>query len=169
LLVEPLGSYSNHHYCPIALFQPSDEFVLSGKVTSPIIEQWDAAQLIVWADTANWAKLYLEKTHYMKPIVGSFVTNGLSEDYNSAIPDRTDIYLQLAKVGKAIFFYYSENGNDWIFVQAFHFKPSNIMIGFSCESTFNENGNKATFSEIKYEERKLNDILKGFSLTRKYF
>jgi len=43
------------------------------------------------------------------------------------------------------------------------------MIGFSCKSTFNENGNKATFSEIKYEERKLNDILMGFSLTMKVF
>jgi len=114
LSVEPLGSYSNHHDCPIAFFQPSDEFFLSGKVTSPNIEHWDAAQLTVWADTANWAKLYLEKTHYMKPIVGSIVTNGLSDDCNSAIFNRTDIYLQLAKVGKAIFLFYSENDHDWI-------------------------------------------------------
>lgn len=162
LFSSPLGDYSNNHSCPIFQFQPSDEFVLSAKVSTPMENQWDAAQLVVWCDSANWAKLYLEKTHYFKPIVGSIVTRNFSDDCNSEILEKPEIFLQIAKIEDCIFFYYSQDGINWIFTRAFNFfheKP--IKIGFSCESTFNEKGNSAKFSKIKYTEKKLDDIFSG--------
>ena len=161
LFSSPFGD-SRSTSCPILLFDPSSEFTLSANLTSKLESQWDAAQIVVWQDSANWAKLYLEKTHYGKPIVGSIVNKGTSDDCNSAILDKAEIFLQVAKINNCCFFYYSHDGINWTFCRAFQlFDKTPLCIGFSCESSFSEHGTTATFSHIRYKETKPEDIFNG--------
>lgn len=148
--------------CPILLFEPSREFTLNARLVSDFESQWDAAQIVVWQDSANWAKVYLEKAHYGKPVVGSIVNKGTSDDCNSAILDKPEIFLQVAKVNNSCFFYYSQDGKSWVFSRAFKlFDKAPLWIGFSCESSFNEQGTTATFSHIRYREGKIQDMFNG--------
>lgn len=161
LFSSPFGDFQSSS-CPMLLFEPSAEFIFNAKATTEMKSQWDAAQLVVWRDSVHWAKIYLEKTHYGKPVVGSIVTRGMSDDCNSVVLDKPEIYLQVAKINDCIFFYYSSDGLNWIFIRAFNFAGSApLLVGFSCESTFNEQGTTANFSHIRYKNNKPADIFNG--------
>ncbi len=161
LFTSPFSGAKNAK-CPVLLFEPSKEFTLNAKLTTPMEKKWDAAQIVVWRDSSNWAKVYLEKTHYNKPVVGSIVNKGMSDDCNSIVLDKPEVYLQVAKIGRCCFFYYSTDGKKWVFIRGFNFDGENTLkVGFSCESTFNEHGTTATFSKIVYKESKPSDMFNG--------
>jgi len=89
------------------------------------------------------------------PAIVSVVTRGISDDNNSIAIHGNTVYLKVAKAGQAIFFYASEDGENWSIIRAFSLgKNPDLRIGFSSQSPA---GDRCTtvFSEIQYLPKKV--------------
>jgi regulation of enolase protein 1 (concanavalin A-like superfamily) len=146
---------------PVLLFQPASEFVLSAKVQIEFGKQWDAGTLMVYSDDSSWAKLAFEMSVYGEPTIVSVVTRGVSDDCNSAAIAGHAVYLQVAKVGSTLSFYYSTDAGSWRLVRTFTLgETKTLRVGFSAQSPIGE-GVTAVFSEIRYSPKGPKDIFKG--------
>jgi regulation of enolase protein 1 (concanavalin A-like superfamily) len=141
---------------PRLLFKPGDDFVLSAKVTVDFHAQRDSGDLILYVNDAVWAKLCFEMSAEMHPAIVSVVAKEASDD-NSSIPiSGNTVYLKMAKAGQAIFFYASENGQNWSVIRAFSLgKNPNLRVGFSSQSPAGD-GCTSVFSQIQYLPEKVN-------------
>jgi regulation of enolase protein 1 (concanavalin A-like superfamily) len=141
---------------PRLLFQPSDDFVLSAKLTVDFRSTWDAGVLVLYANDTAWAKLCFEMTVEKHPAIVSVVTRDRSDDNNSIAIQGSSVYLKIAKAGEAIFFYASEDGQNWKIIRAFSLgKVENLRVGFSSQSS---TGKRCTtvFSDIVYQPERVN-------------
>jgi regulation of enolase protein 1 (concanavalin A-like superfamily) len=137
------------------VFQPADDFVLSARVTVDFRSQWDAGALVLYVDGSTWAKLCLEMTVEKHPAIVSVVTRGLSDDNNSITVAGKSVYLRIAKAGQAIFFYASEDGQNWKIIRAFSFGPGvKVRAGFSSQSPVGE-GCTSVFDQITYQAKRV--------------
>jgi uncharacterized protein len=140
---------------PRLLFQPSDDFVLSAKLTVDFRSTWDAGVLVLYANDAAWAKLCLEMTVEKHPAIVSVVTRDRSDDNNSIAIQGNSVYLKIAKAGQAIFFYASEDGQSWKIIRAFSLgKVENLRVGFSSQSPTGERCT-TVFSDIDYQAKRV--------------
>jgi len=140
---------------PRLLFQPADDFVLSARVTVDFRAQWDAGVLVLHVNDDTWAKLCLEMTVEKHPSIVSVVTRGLSDDNNSIAVTNKSVYLKIAKAGQAIFFYASEDGQQWTIIRAFSFGAgARVRVGFSSQSPVGE-GCTTVFDEIRYAAKRV--------------
>jgi uncharacterized protein len=147
--VSPLDG-ARRENSPRLVFQPADDFVLSTRLTVDFRSQWDAGVLVLSVDHDTWAKLCLEMTVEKHPAIVSVVTRGLSDDNNSIAVAGKSVYLKIAKAGQAIFFYASEDGQDWKIIRAFSFGPgAKVRVGFSSQSPVGE-GCTTVFDQITY-------------------
>jgi len=146
---------------PRLVFKPSDDFVLSAKVTVDFQSQWDSGALVLYVNNSLWAKLCFEMTIEKHPTIVSVVTRGLSDDNNSIVISGSSVYLKVAKAGQAIFFYASDDGQKWTIIRAFSLgaSTSDLHIGFSSQSPVGD-GCTSVFSEIKYVPKRV-DLWSG--------
>jgi len=135
---------------PRLVFQPADDFVLSTRATVDFRTQWDAGVLVLYVNDDTWAKLCFEMTGEKHPAIVSVVTRGLSDDNNSIAITGKQVYLKIAKAGQAIFFYASEEGQNWKIIRTFSFGPdAKVRAGFSSQSPVGE-GCTTVFDQITY-------------------
>jgi len=82
------------------------------------------------------------------------VTRGLSDD-NISIPIKgSSVYLKVSKSGHAIFFFASEDGQNWSIVRIFSLGDNlDLRVGFSSQAPVGE-GCTTKFTEIKYVPKK---------------
>jgi regulation of enolase protein 1 (concanavalin A-like superfamily) len=140
---------------PRLVFQAADDFVLSAKVTVDFRSMWDAGVLVLYVNDATWAKLCLEMTVEKHPAIVSVVTRGTSDDNNSIAIRGNSVYLKIAKAGQAIFFYASEDGQNWKTIRAFSLgKVDNLRVGFSSQSPTGERCT-TVFDHIDYQARRV--------------
>jgi regulation of enolase protein 1 (concanavalin A-like superfamily) len=141
---------------PKLFFQPADDFVLSAKVTVDFRSQWDAGVLVLYANDAVWAKLCFEMSMEKQPTIVSVVTRTLSDDNNSIPIQGNSVYLKIAKIGQAVFFYASADGKKWSIIRAFSLLPAQqLHAGFSSQSPQGDQC-KTVFSEIEYRAVRVN-------------
>jgi len=70
-------------------------------------------------------------------------------------------YLRVARLDSAFVFHASDDGRTWNFVRYFTFDlTDDVAIGFSTQSPTGD-ACSATFDEIHYEARKIQDIRSG--------
>ncbi len=135
---------------PRLLFKPAEDFVLSAKVTVGFRSQWDSGVLVLYVNDSLWAKLCFEMTVDKHPAIVSVVTRGDSDDNNSIAIAGSSVYLRVAKAGKGIFFYASEDGEHWTIIRAFNLGTApDLRIGFSSQSPSGD-GCTSVFSQIRY-------------------
>lgn len=136
------------------LFKPTDDFELSAKVNVDFHSQWDSGVLVLYVNDSLWAKLCFEMTLEKHPAIVSVVTRGLSDD-NISIPIKgSSVYLKMTKSGHAIFFFASEDGQNWSIVRIFSLGDHlDLRAGFSSQSPTGE-GCTTTFTQIRYLPKK---------------
>lgn len=145
---------------PRLLFKPAEDFVLSAKVTTDFKSQWDSGVLALYVNDSLWAKLCFEMTIEKHAAIVSVVTRDLSDDNTSIALPGTSVYLKIAKAGQAIFFYASQDGENWSIVRAFSLgKNPDLRIGFSSQSPVGD-GCTTVFSQIRYLPKKV-DLFSG--------
>lgn len=136
---------------PTLLFRPAQEFVLTAKLTAELPEQWDAGMLMVYVNDRTWAKLAFEKSIYLEPTIISVVTRDVSDDCNSVEVSGNSIWLRVEKLGNAIVFYYSTDGQSWRQVRVFTLGDvPDLRVGFGSQSPVG-NGTTTVFSEVSYK------------------
>ncbi len=152
--VLPGGGYSANS-SPRLMFRPSDDFMFSSKVEVEWHATYDAGCLALYEAASIWAKLCLEAQADRRLDVVSVVTRGSSDDATSFPASGTSIYLKIAKVGGAIFFYASADGKAWIIVRKLDLQPNNgLLAGFSAQSPDGD-GASAQFTDFHYLPQKI--------------
>lgn len=161
LFVDPQGT-AHADTAPMALFSPDETFLFSCKVSVKFKSVFDAAVLMVYGNTNQWAKLCFEYSPQYKPMVVTVVNNQFSDDSNNEIIAKEEVYLRIAGLGNGAYaFHYSLDGKYWNMARYFYLNPKhNLKIGFLSQSPRGESF-ESIFSEISYTTKKLNDIRNG--------
>ena len=122
---------------------------------------FDAGALMLRVDDRCWAKLCLEYSPQAEPTIVSVVTNGSSDDANGVLASGDEAWLRIARIGSAFAFHASSDGARWQLVRCFRLGAGDeVQVGFEAQSPTGE-GCVATFDEISFEARHLEDLRGG--------
>jgi uncharacterized protein len=135
------------------------DFVLAADVEVAFAATFDAGALVLWQDERTWAKLCLEYSPEREPMIVSVVTRGTSDDCNSVVV-AGGAALRVARIGRAVAFHVSIDGQRWQLVRHFRFDADEPLVGFEAQSPRGE-GCAATFSHIRFEAATLGDLRSG--------
>ncbi len=144
---------------PALLTAAPASFLLAATVRAELGATFDAGALLLWRDETTWAKLALERSPEGRPTVVSVVTNGRSDDCNSAALDSASARLRIARLGEACAFHVCVDGR-WELVRHFSLGRGPLRAGFLAQSPTGE-GCTAVFERIELEERLLDDVRSG--------
>jgi uncharacterized protein len=157
---DPGGEY-NPVNAPILLFKCDENFVLSASIEHPFNSKWDGGAIFLKIDSLNWIKFCFEKDYTGAKRVVSVVTKNISDDCNSIEIKSTKVYYKLAKANNVVTLYYSTNGRKYFLVRHLRIKSGKtVEAGFLAQSPFGKSC-KVTFSNIKYEARKISNPFTG--------
>jgi regulation of enolase protein 1 (concanavalin A-like superfamily) len=108
------------------------DFTLAARVSVDFRSTFDAGVLLLWAHEHAWAKLCLELSPQGNPTVVSVVTRGVSDDCNSFVTERPEMWLRVARLGTAFAFHASTNGTSWELIRHFALdQDAEPFVGFS--------------------------------------
>ena len=159
--VDPSGIAAPVATAPALVGRPSGDFQLSARVAVEFAATFDAGALVLYAHERAWAKLCLEYSPQLEPVVVSVVTRDLSDDCNSFVVEAGHIWLRVARIGRKLAFHASNDGSAWVLVRHFALEPSDaLLVGFEAQSPLGE-GCRAFFTDIRYEAKTLADIRSG--------
>ena len=146
---------------PAVLMRVGGDFLFQARVEVQFGESFDAGVLVVWHDETTWAKLCFEYSPQREPMVVSVVTRGTSDDCNSVVVEDPFVWLRIARIGEAIAFHHSLDGERWAFVR--HFRLSvdeELDVGFEAQSPLGS-GCAATFTRVQLERATLTALRDG--------
>ncbi len=158
--VDPAGAAEPMLNGPAVVGAVAGDFVLGARVTVDFRAKFDAGVLMVHADDRCWAKLCFEQSPQGEPMVVSVVTRGASDDCNSLTVTAGEVWLRIARLGAAFAFHASPDGRRWSLVRHFGLPAEEVAVGFEAQSPVGE-GCSATFTDIRFESRRLGDIRSG--------
>jgi regulation of enolase protein 1 (concanavalin A-like superfamily) len=160
LFVDP-GSGVEQLSAPRLLGSVAGDFTLAARVEVDFRSTFDAGVLLLFAHERAWGKLCLELSPEGKPTVVSVVTRGVSDDCNSFATDGNEAWLRIARLGTALAFHASTDGERWELVRHFALDgDSGLQVGFLVQSPLGE-GCTARFDEIAFAQVRLADIRSG--------
>ena len=142
------------------VFENTQDFMLSARVTMDFKGTFDAGVLVVYQSDTSWAKLCFEYSPNQDPMVVSVVNKGSSDDCNSVFIDGNSVYLRVSRINTGFAFHFSNDAKLWQMVRAFALEPGNAKVGFLVQAPMGESC-RAEFSEIAFEHQTLSDIRSG--------
>jgi regulation of enolase protein 1 (concanavalin A-like superfamily) len=160
LFVDPQGTAETLN-APRLLADVTGDFLLSARVTVGFASTYDAGVLLLYVGEREWGKLCFEYSPQRQPMVVSVVTHGVSDDCNSFVVDGDQVWLRIARLGRAFAFHASTDGTFWHFVRHFALDAEEtIAAGFAAQSPTGE-ACTATFDAIRYAPERLHDLRSG--------
>ena len=121
------------------LFIPTDNskpFTFQAKVTPEFTEDglYNAADLIVYANSDLWQKLAFEQDEYGNHRIVSVRTDGTSDDNNHDKIEAASVYMKISSDTKTIASYYSLDGKEWHMVRLYkNSYPEKIYLGIASQ------------------------------------
>lgn len=160
LFRDPNVTYNTDN-APKLLFKPADNFILIASIEHSFVNKWDGGALVIKSDSLNWVKFCFEKDYTGARRVVSVVTKNVSDDCNSVEISGDKAFYKIAKADNVITLYYSSDGVKWFLVRHLQFdlKPG-FNVGFLAQSPTGAKC-EVTFSDIRYEARKIKDPYTG--------
>jgi regulation of enolase protein 1 (concanavalin A-like superfamily) len=157
--IDPQGAVDLSN-APVLLFPTSGPSVLSAQVAANHVATFDAGVLLVYENPRAWAKLCLELSPQELPTIVSVVTKGISDDCNAFAVDGP-VYLRVSRLGQAYAFHVSQDESNWNLIRYFRLEDNRrAQMGFLAQSPTG-NGCTASFRDIRFEERLLQDLRLG--------
>lgn len=157
---DPNVTYNTDN-APKLLFQPDSDFVFTVAIEHSFASKWDGGAIVLWADDHNWIKFCYEKDYTGARRVVTVVTRDISDDCNSAAYTANKIWYKIAKAGKVITLYCSQDGHRWLLVRHCQFEaPSTFYLGFLAQSPTGQQC-PVTFSNWRYEAKTIKDPYTG--------
>jgi len=157
---DPNATYNTDN-APKLLFTPDSNFVLTASIQHKFESKWDAGALVIKADEKTWIKFAFEKDYKGMHRVVSVVTKDISDDCNSISTSSARLFYKIARAGKVVTLYCSEDGKDWFLIRHLQFESdSPIKVGFLAQSP---TGTECSviFGDIRYEAKKIKDPYAG--------
>lgn len=157
---DPNATYNTDN-APKVLFQPDSNFVLSASIEHTFESKWDGGAIVLKADSANWIKFCFEKDYTGAHRVVSVVTKNISDDCNSIAVNSNSISFKIAKAGKVITLYASQDGRQWLLIRHLQFESAKpLKLGFLAQSPTGETCT-VNFSAVRYEAKTIKDPYTG--------
>jgi regulation of enolase protein 1 (concanavalin A-like superfamily) len=143
------------------MFKPDSDFVLIVSIAHSFSNKWDAGAIVLKRDSLHWIKFCFEKDYTGARRVVSVVTEDVSDDCNSVEIDSNKVYYKMAKAGKVITLYYSDDGFKWFLVRHFQFDAGgDFEVGFLAQSPTGTRC-EVEFSNIQYQAKRIKDPYTG--------
>lgn len=157
---DPNVTYNTDN-APELLFQPDSDFVFSVAIEHDFAAKWDGGALLLWADDHNWIKFCYEKDYTGARRVVTVVTREISDDCNSTAYTTNKIWYKIAKAGKVITLYCSQDGRHWLLVRHCQFEaPQGCLLGLMAQSPTGQQC-AVRFSNWLYEAKTIKDPYTG--------
>jgi regulation of enolase protein 1 (concanavalin A-like superfamily) len=157
------GGAAQHTATALSFPPGPGDFALSARVRlDGVRTTFDAGAIALWSDRDHWAKLCHEFSPQGQPMVVSVVTDGWSDDANGATVPGDAVHLRVARVGSAIAFHSSLDGEHWDFVRLFRLEPGAepFVVGFLSQAPTGERC-EAVFDLIRYTRETIGDLRDG--------
>lgn len=156
---DPAGT-AVHDSAHFLYTEQAGDFTYMTHVDVDMLDDYDAAVMMVRIDDKNWAKLCYEYT-YKKPMIVTVVTQGVSDDCNSlAVPD-SGIYLRVTRFDDCFAFHYSHDAKWWEMVRYFRLEATGpIQVGVVAQSPTGK-GCEVKFSQLNHSPTPIRDIRSG--------
>ena len=157
--IDPAGTAvkDNGHF--LYTLQEGD-FTLSTYVRVGMLDDYDAAVMMIMVDDRHWAKLCYEYT-YKRPMIVSVVTQGVSDDCNSLAVPETGIYLRITRFGDCFALHYSHDAKWWEMVRYFRLESSGpVKVGVVAQSPTGD-GCQVIFKHLNYSPEPVTEIRSG--------
>jgi len=136
------------------------DFTLQTRVEVDMLDDFDAAVMMLMVDDEHWAKLCYEFS-YKRPMIVSVVTNGYSDDCNSLEVPQSGVFLRITRFDDCFAFHYSLDGKWWEMVRYFRMESSQpIKVGLVAQSSTGD-GCQVTFKELLFSPIPVTDIRSG--------
>lgn len=136
------------------------DFTFSTRVQVEMLDDFDAAVLMVMVDDEHWAKLCCEFS-YKRPMIVSVVTKGLSDDCNSVTLPESGVYLRVTRFGSCFAFHYSHDGEWWEMARYFRLESDGpVRVGLVAQSPTG-NGCQVVFENLQFSPTPIKDIRSG--------
>ena len=137
---------------PRIAFEPKGDFEFSAKVSGQFSNPYDGAALFVLVDLTHWAKLLFERFPSGINGLGTLVTKEVSDDAHHAEHHGDFIYLKITRKGAVFSFYWSDAGDQWLFIRKFRMDATQpVKIGFTAQSPTSDRVT-ARFTELRFGE-----------------
>lgn len=150
LFIDPAGSTTTPAAGRFTGLPPAGDFTLRAQVSVEFGSMYDAGVLMLWADSAHWAKLCFEYSPQRVPTAVSVVTRQTSDDCNSFEVNGSALWLRITRSGGAWAFHASEDGSWWRLLRYFSLGYDGpVQVGFLAQSPAGD-GCAATFAHIGY-------------------
>jgi uncharacterized protein len=131
---DPNVTYTTDN-APKLLFSADSNFVLSCAIEHEFVNKWDGGALVLKNDSLSWIKFCFEKDYTGAKRIVSVVTKGISDDCNSLEIGANRAFFKVAKAGKVIMLYGSEDGIKWFLIRHLQFEAkSGFRVGFMAQS-----------------------------------
>lgn len=99
---------------PLLFREVTGDFVATTLVKPNFSDTWNAAALMVHADSANWIKFAFENSDATGKSIVTVVTRGVSDDANGVILEQRDaVWLRMIRKGNIFAMHWSEDGNAY--------------------------------------------------------
>jgi regulation of enolase protein 1 (concanavalin A-like superfamily) len=116
------------------------DFELQAHVSANFGDAYDGAGLLLMVDDNNWAKLMFERFKSGINGVASTVNSNGGDDAYHLRTDTDDLYLKAVNKGDVFTFYYSFNGEDWLYTRSFTLnKNDTLKVGIFAQSPLTGN------------------------------
>ena len=136
------------------------DFTMSTRVQVNMVDDYDAAVMMIMVDDTHWAKLCYEYT-YKRPMIVSVVTSDVSDDCNSLAVPETGIYLRVTRFDNCFALHYSHDAKWWEMVRYFRLdSPGPVKVGVVAQSPTG-NGCTVAFDHLLYSSEPVRDIRSG--------
>ena len=157
---DPGVSYNTDN-APKILTTVTGDFVASAKVSHEFLNKWDGGALVLLQDSFNWVKFCFEKDYLGKNRIVSVVTRDVSDDCNSAYVEANKVYLKMARKGRVVTLYFSEDRLNWTLVRHVQLAWNHeLKFGFLAQSPTGESCT-ATFEDLYFEYKTISDPYLG--------
>lgn len=146
---------------PVLLHEVEGDVALTARVRVGFADTFDAGGLCAVVSEDRWAKLCFERSPAGERMIVSIVTDGASDDANSAILDSDEVFLRLTRWGDAYVFHYSVDGRYWIFVRQFALRGgARAGLGLFAQSP-RGSGCRVDFREVGIRPAPRHDVRDG--------
>jgi len=147
---------------PLLYREVTGDFVATALVKPAFSAIWNAAALMIHADSTHWIKLAFENSDATGPSIVTVVTNGVSDDANGVIlNDQEAVWLRLIRKGNIFALHWSADGKNFKMARLSLLPPAEtVKVGMEAQCPVGEGATHA-FLYFSLENKTVEDLRKG--------
>jgi uncharacterized protein len=147
---------------PLYYREVHGDFVATALVRPDFSSVWNAAALMVHADSAHWIKLAFEHSDATGKSIVTVITRGNSDDANGAVlNDLERVWLRIIRKGDVYALHWSADGREYKMARLSALHPARtVRIGMEAQCPVGPAA-QHTFLHFSIEQRTVQDLRKG--------